>query len=1173
MRPVACFAGVANVSLSVVLGGVALGAVAAAAANPPAVISLDGGEWLLATDPGNEGIAKGWFAAPVAGAVPTRVPWIIQDAFPGYHGVAWYWRDALVPAHPDPDGRFLLRFWAVDYKADVWVNGQPVGSHEGGESPFVLDVTGVVKPGESNRIAVRVLNPTHEPIDGIVLRETGHRNKALPYTAGNTWDQGGLVDSVELLLAPAVRLDDVFVRPAVGSGVLRLEIGVQNALPQAARLRFEVSVAPAASGETVAAAVLEREVAPGATRVETTLTVSQPRQWDLHDPYLYRVTVRARREGSAAVDEQSVRCGFRDFRLENGYFRLNGRRLFLRSSHTGNCCPVGLELPLDPDWLRRDLLNVKVMGFNMIRFIAGVPKRAQLDLCDELGLLVYEESYAGWCMEASPQLAARYDESVLGMVRRDRNHPSIVIWGLLNETRDGAVFRHAVATLPAVRALDDSRMVLLNSGQWDQDGQISMHGLLAWHGAGDTDPCVTQNPTAAPITGLGITWAPGQLALHPGAKGEYCVVRWTCPAAGTYRIAVTWRSIAERATTDVHLLHNRAVLHAGLIHVNGAGAESAFAGERALAQGDTLDVVVGFGNGNYGGDTTAAAVRIEAAAGTVFAAAAQFSLAANPNGPWGYGYLAPGPTPDPATLTLYNAAQKVGTGSGIGCVSNPGSNEWEDVLRDQHPYQHVPHTAGTIAALRGMNGGSLPLFISEYGVGSATDLWRAARHYERYGKTEAEDARLYRSWLDRFLVDWERWRLAECFTGPDEFFLESQRRMARERLFGLNAIRANPNVIGHSLTGTVDQGMSGEGLFTTFRELKPGTTDALFEALAPLRLCLFATPANLRRGGQVRLEAVLANEDALQPGDYPVRLQLIGPGMNRVLDRVVKVTVPATTPGAESPFALPFFAKELEVNAPAGHYRFLATMERGGAPTGGAADVFVDDPATLPPVSAEIVLWGEDAALATWLAGQGIRTCPFAAAPPSAREVILVGATPAPGGAAAWRELAAHLARGSVAVFLSADVFRQGDQPTAWLPLRNKGTLAGLRSWLYHKDEWAKSHAAFAGLPCGGMLDYALYREILPDLAFVGQDAPAEAIAGGNDCSSEYAAGLFLAVYEFGAGRVVLNTLLLRERLGTNPLAERLLRNLLSEAATQTAAPPVELPADFAEQLRAIGYP
>jgi hypothetical protein len=67
-------------------------------------------------------------------------------------------------------------------------------------------------------------------------------------------------------------------------------------------------------------------------------------------------------------------------------FRLNGRRIYLRSSHTGNCSPVGLELPHDPDWLRRDLINTKMTRFNCLRFIAGVAKRYQLDLCDEIAV-------------------------------------------------------------------------------------------------------------------------------------------------------------------------------------------------------------------------------------------------------------------------------------------------------------------------------------------------------------------------------------------------------------------------------------------------------------------------------------------------------------------------------------------------------------------------------------------------------------------------------------------------------------------------------------------------------------------------------------------------------------------------------------------------------------------
>ena len=192
------------------------------------VVSLDG-EWLLATDPNNAGREGKWWEKPVPEAKKTAVPWIIQDAFPGYHGVAWYWREFTAPANAHPGGRTLLRFWAVDYLADVWLNGVYVGAHEGGETPFVLDVTGIIRTDAPNRLAVRVLNPTYDPIDGVVLRETPARNKVVPYSAGSSYNQGGVVDSVELILAPKVRVADLFLRADTKTGVVHARAEIHNA--------------------------------------------------------------------------------------------------------------------------------------------------------------------------------------------------------------------------------------------------------------------------------------------------------------------------------------------------------------------------------------------------------------------------------------------------------------------------------------------------------------------------------------------------------------------------------------------------------------------------------------------------------------------------------------------------------------------------------------------------------------------------------------------------------------------------------------------------------------------------------------------------------------------------------------------------------------------------------
>jgi hypothetical protein len=967
-----------------------------------APLSLDG-DWRLATDPQNCGRDQTWWQQPVAEAVPTRVPWIIQDAFPGYHGVAWYWREFTVPANPHAGGRTLLRFWAVDYTAEVWLNDVSVGGHEGGETPFVLDVTDTVRANAPNRLAVRVLNPTHQPIDGMTLNQTPRRAKVIPYSAGASYNHGGIVDSVEVLTVPATRIEDLCLRPDPATGLIRVEVTVRRAAAGTARVRLELAVAGAAGGATLDTLALEQEVPEGDTVIEADLRLTQPRRWELSDPYLYRVTARLAEAGSRSGDERSDRCGFRDFRFENGAFRMNGKRLFLRSAHTVNATPVGQQIPADPDLFRRDLLYMKVMGFNCIRFIWGGASRAQLDACDELGLLVYAESAAANPMADTPQMPARFDRAVGEMIRRDRNHASVVVWGLLNETFDGPVFRHATQMLPLVRSLDETRLVALNSGRWD--GCLDIGSFC-----------------------------------NPGAAG--------------------W---------DAYL-----------------GAEAPDAPRSRMAA------------------------------------------------PGGY------------------------------CVR----------MGDVHAYPRVPHTADTLRFLRTLGQDTGPVLLSEYGIGSAVDLWRATRHFERLGKKGAEDAQFYRERLDRFLADWERWRLAECFAGPDQFFAESLRKMAGQRTLGLNAIRANPAIIGHNVTGMMDHVNCGEGLFTLFRELKPGTVDAMFEAFAPLRLCLFAEPATVLRGGTVHLEGVLANEEALPAGDYPVRLQVVGPGFERLLERTVTVTVPPDTATAEAPLALPFFAEDLVVDAPPGRYRFLATLERGGAATGGATEFYADDLTTLPPVETAVVLWGDDPDLSRWLTERGIAARPFAAdASAATRQVILVGTAAAPGGAAAWRGLAERLARGDTAIFLSPGVFRDGDNPVAWLPVARKGAITPIFGWLYLKDEWAKAHPIFAGLPAGGLLDYTFYREIIPDLVFAGQDPPQEAVAGAIKASQDYASGLLLSVNDIGAGRFVLNTLLIRENLGRHPVAERLLRNLIRYAGRDAGQPLAALPPDFAKQLTEMGYP
>lgn len=439
------------------------------------------GNWQLALDPNNEGRAGNWFAVVLPEARPAPVPGIVQHVFPAHQGVAWYWHAFTPACLPGKSERCLLRFGAVEYLAEVWLNGIAAGGHEGAETPFELDVTALLRPGE-NLLAVRVVKPGNERVDGLVLAEIPHRNQNdhANFQPGQGYNIAGITGRVELLVVPAVRVADLFARPNPATGRIEVSITLQNdsGSPAQGELTLLAGPAgPAEGGQILETSTSAATLPPGRSVHELAVTIVQPRRWDLDDPFLYRLTARL------GGHELSIRCGFRDFRVEDGFFHLNGRRIFLRSSHTGNHFPVGQIIPVDPDHLRRDLIMAKAAGFNCIRWIAGVALPEQMDFCDELGLMVYEECYASWAFYDAPNLTERYERSYREMILRDRNHPSVTIWGLMNEMPNGPAFRCAVSFLPKLRELDPTRLVLLHSGRWDADpkiGSVANPGSREW---------------------------------------------------------------------------------------------------------------------------------------------------------------------------------------------------------------------------------------------------------------------------------------------------------------------------------------------------------------------------------------------------------------------------------------------------------------------------------------------------------------------------------------------------------------------------------------------------------------------------------------------------------------------------------------------------------------------
>jgi hypothetical protein len=473
---------------------------------------------------------------------------------------------------------------------------------------------------------------------------------------------------------------------------------------------------------------------------------------------------------------------------------------------------------------------------------------------------------------------------------------------------------------------------------------------------------------------------------------------------------------------------------------------------------------------------------------------------------------------------------------------------------DAHVYPPVPHPPEVLAFLRTLGQNSKPVFLSEYGIGSLFDAIRESRGFEQQGASpELADAALIRSMADRLLADWERWGMTGVYPFVEDMLRDSQRLHARQRLLGFDLIRSNPKICGYNLTGMLDHALTGEGLWTFWREWKPGIVDALADGWAPLRWCLFAAPSHVYASQALKIEVVLANESALPPGDYPVRLR-IAHARGIAWERRATLCIPQPEVGQDGPLAVPVLCEEIALDGPSGAYTLAVALERGGNPAGGRLTFHLSNKADLPRLNQEIAVWGVEKQAVSWLAAQGVRCRQFEPSASSGPRIILVGDRVTElEDANDWRALTAHIEQGGTAIFLSPQAFWRDDDPVGWLPLSDKGRCYAFHDWLYHKECVAKAHPIFDGLQPQGVMDWEYYGPVIPQHLFDGQPTPddvaAAAFAVGYSTLGGYASGVLVGAYRLGAGRFVINTLRVLENLDRHPAADRLLLNLIDYAA------------------------
>jgi beta-galactosidase/beta-glucuronidase len=320
------------------------------------------------------------------------------------------WKDRVVK----------INFEGIQNGAEIYLNGKAVNVnepawerpnyHECGANGFQADLTPTMKPGEKNLLAIRVFKNT----------------KSVDLDTGDFFFLGGIHRSVTLFSVPNTHLEDLSVRTKLLEG-------------EKAEIRVSLGVASVTSGIKATVQLEGQKELEGTPddqgHLELVQIVDHPRLWSAEYPNLYPLTVHLKDEKGQTIEEVHERAGIREVSIRDGILLVNHVPVKL----TGICrhdlyADVGSAFT--PELYRKELLLMKAANINAVR-TSHYPYGPAFDLCDELGLYVADEVSAGWCPTSDETLAPAFAQRAREMVRRDQNHPSIIIWAVGNENKQG----------------------------------------------------------------------------------------------------------------------------------------------------------------------------------------------------------------------------------------------------------------------------------------------------------------------------------------------------------------------------------------------------------------------------------------------------------------------------------------------------------------------------------------------------------------------------------------------------------------------------------------------------------------------------------------------------------------------------------------------------------------
>ena len=345
-----------------------------------------------------------------------------------YEGVAWYQR--RFEARPTPGRRSFLRFGAVCYRASVWVNGQAVGEHTGGFTPFAVEVTDVLRSDEENTLVLKV--------------DSLHGTGDVPTRVTDWKHYGGPTRDVLLVDVPETYVDQIFLQLAPGR-TDRLEGFVQL---DGARLEQSVRVEIPELG-------IDQAFPTDAAGLARIAIDARPELWQPGAARLYDVSFHA--DG----DVLGERIGFRTLEVRGTDILVNGEPVFLRgiSVHEESILRGGRAHGQDD---AQSLLGLaQELGANFVRLAHYPHDESMARAADALGLLVWEEIPLYWSIAwDDPETFTSARSQLTELVERDRNRASVVLWSISNETPPGEARSDFLAKLAAhVRELDPTRLV------------------------------------------------------------------------------------------------------------------------------------------------------------------------------------------------------------------------------------------------------------------------------------------------------------------------------------------------------------------------------------------------------------------------------------------------------------------------------------------------------------------------------------------------------------------------------------------------------------------------------------------------------------------------------------------------------------------------------------------